>query len=224
MTCPSCGEQVQPADHFCLNCGHPLRLADPTHNLTMPPTPTYGDTPPYYGDTPPSYADTAPNYGDTPPNYDDTPAYGGTVPSYDDTPAYAPRPAPPAYAEQPAPAYAPRPTQTQTRGGSGQWASGSSFPTANPYNSQPPTVTPGTMVNGRPVGGSGGGVLKGLGAAIVALGVILGKFGAALGSLGIFKFFFYIWALRLLFHGLGGVVMLIIVLLIVGAIWRSRTA
>lgn len=214
MTCPSCGEQVQPADHFCLNCGHPLRLADPTQNLTMPPAPSFGDVPPYYGDTPPS-DDPPPSYGNAAPNYSAGPAT---------PPAYTPQAAPPTYADPSPPTYAPRPTQTQPRGGQSQWTSGSSVPAANPYNSASTSVTPGTMVNGRPVGGSGGGLLKGIGAAIVALGVILGKFGAALAGLGIFKFFFYIWALRLLFHGMGGVVMLIIVVLIVGAILRSRTA
>lgn len=222
MTCPSCGAAVQTGDYFCLSCGHPLHAADLTQTLTAPAAPTYGDGPPTYDDTAPTYGDSAPTYGDS-PVAQPSPYTTQTAPP------------PPSYVDQTPPAYAPSPAPAQRQGGQNTWASGSSVPASNPYNNQRNTVTPGTMVNGRPVRSGGGGLLQGLGAGVVALFVLLGKFGAvllvllgkfgaALAGLGIFKFLFYIWAFRLLFHGLGGALMVLIVLLIVGAIWRSRTA
>ena len=95
-----------------------------------------------------------------------------------------------------------RPLIVESPRGEKTWASGSSFPAPNPDADPPHTVRRGTMLNGRPVGGRGGsGVLKGLGAAIIAL-----------------------W---LLSHGLvsghvGWLVLLIILLLIAGSIGRSR--
>ncbi len=124
-------------------------------------------------------------------------------------------------------------TQTPSQNASGTWASGSSFPAANSYAQQPNTVSSGTTINGRPANSGGGGVLKGAGAAIAAFFVILAKAGAglgaalgALGSIGIFKFLIYWLAFRWLFHdGYGGVVLLIIIVSIIGGlIWRSQAA
>src|SRR5581483_2159536 len=98
-----------------------------------------------------------------------------------------------------------------------QWASGSSYPAPNPYVPPPNTVSPGTILNGRPVGRRNrGGPLQGLGAAIVALGVILGKFGGAIAGLGIWKIGLILW----LFHS-PALILVLLVLLVVGAIWRS---
>src|SRR5437763_1185056 len=92
------------------------------------------------------------------------------------------------------------------------WASGSSFPAPNPYAS-PPQVSRGTILNGRPLGSrrGGSGVLKGLGAAIIALWAILHQFGHAILGLGFVK----LWFLVSIFHffmydHLGWLVLLVI--------------
>lgn len=123
-----------------------------------------------------------------------------------------------------------------------RWASGSSVPGPNPYAQAPNTVSGGTMLNGRPVSGNKNGLLQGLGAAVIALGVILGKFGivlgvilgkfgAAIAGIGFFKLFFFVQIVRAFTHGglgglggFGGLALLLVVVLIVGAIWRARTA
>ena len=95
-----------------------------------------------------------------------------------------------------------RPLIVESPRGEKTWASGSSFPAPNPYADPPQTVSRGPMLNGRPVGGRGGsGVLKGLGAAIIALWLI---------SHG------------LVFGHAGWLVLLVILLLIAGSIGRSR--
>lgn len=149
-------------------------------------------------------------------------------------------PVEPVYAEpaepsRAAPPYAePQPARETT------WASGSSFPRSNPYASVPNTVSRGTMLNGRPVGRQrgGNGVLQGLGAAIVAIGVILaksgavialalGKFGAVLAGIGIFKFLWLWWLFHafanLLFWGhIGWIIPLIIVIVLARMAYRRR--
>src|SRR5579875_2867548 len=64
----------------------------------------------------------------------------------------------------------------------GPWASGSSTPTPNPYGRTPAPFGNGMPFNGHygrnGRNGQNGGLLQGLGAAIIALFVILGKFGA----------------------------------------------
>ena len=95
-----------------------------------------------------------------------------------------------------------RPLIVESPHGEKTWASGSSFPAPNPYADPPHTARRGPMLNGRPVGGRGGsGVLKGLGAAIIAL-----------------------WLLShgLVFGHAGWLVLLVILLLIAGSIGRSR--
>jgi hypothetical protein len=75
--------------------------------------------------------------------------------------------------------------------------------------------------------------MQGLVGAIVALGVLLGKFGAVLG-IALAKFgaviaglnFWHIWGLYWLVSAFGGHgwVLLLILLLVVSALWRWRTA
>jgi hypothetical protein len=103
------------------------------------------------------------------------------------------------------------------------WASGSSFPVPNPYAS-PPELSRGTILNGRPVGGRGGsGVLKGLGAAIIALWAIFHQLGHAILGLGLFKLAFLAWIFNgLIFGHLGWLVLLVILMLIAGSMRRSR--
>jgi len=114
------------------------------------------------------------------------------------------------------------------QGTNNRWASGSSVPGPNPYAQAPNTVSGGTMLNGRPVSGAKNGLLQGLGAVVIALGVILGKFGAAIAGIGFFKLFFFVQIVRAFTHGglggFGGLALLLVVVLIVGAIWRARTA
>ena len=210
MTCPQCGAQVQPGDLFCMKCGHALNPAEPTRHLDQPVEPVYSA---------PVYAEPEPYDTPSGASYDTQPE-----PSY-----HAPSYAPP-YAE---------PQRTQEP----SWASGSSFPQSNPYGGVPNTVSRGTMLNGRPIGGrnrGGNSVLQGLGAAVLvigailaksaaAIGILLAKFGAVIAGAGFFKLFFYWITLRWLFHngagsGLGAIIFLIIVLLIVGSIWRARMA
>ena len=95
-----------------------------------------------------------------------------------------------------------RPLIVESPRGEKTWASGSSFPAPNPYAS-PPHVSRGTILNGRPLGSrrGGSGVLKGLGAAIIALWLI--SHGLVVGHVG--------W-----------LVLLVILLLIAGSIGRSR--
>ena len=95
-----------------------------------------------------------------------------------------------------------RPLIMESPRGEKTWASGPSFPAPNPYADPPHPARRGPMLKGRPVGGRGGsGVLKGLGAAIIAL-----------------------WLLShgLVFGHVGWLVLLVILLLIAGSIGRSR--
>ncbi len=79
------------------------------------------------------------------------------------------------------------------------------------------------MLNGRPANADGKGLLQGVGAAIVAIFVVLGKFGGLVAGLGIFKLFFYWWLFSGLLHaGLGTLVLVVVIVLIVGAVARSR--
>lgn len=137
-------------------------------------------------------------------------------------PVYAaPEPAPFVRPAEPPP-YAPPPVAAQPA--ERQWASGSSFPTSNPYAPPPNTVSPGTILNGRPVGRRNrGGPLQGLAAAIAALGLILAKSGGAIAALGIWKILGLYWLFGWLLNGHSWVIVLI-VLLILGAVWRSQTA
>jgi len=119
-------------------------------------------------------------------------------------------------------AQAPARTQTQvpSQNANGTWASGSSFPAANPY-AQPNTVSSGTTINGRPANSGGGGVLKGVGGVIAAFFVILAKFGGAIAGLGIFKWFLLFWAFG---HGFGGIILIVILISIIGGIvWRTQS-
>ncbi len=106
----------------------------------------------------------------------------------------------------------------------GAWASGSSTPGPNSYASTPSTVSNGTMLNGRSANnGQGRGLLQGIGAAIVAGFVILGKIGGGIAAIGFFKFLFYWWLFSGLLHaGLGTLVLVVVVLLIIGGVARSR--
>lgn len=199
MTCPNCGTTVQPHDLFCMSCGHALTPADPTRHLDTPveAAAAYGAGTADHGYGAPPIAE--PARQEQPPQ---SPAYARPLQS-------------PPYASPPA---------GRSRDGQA-WASGSSFPTANPYTSTPNTVSSGTILNGRPVGGRrGGGMFQGLGAAIIALGVLLGKFGGVLAGLGLWKILGFYWLFGWLFRGGHSWVALIIVLLIVSAIWRARTA
>lgn len=188
---------------FCLNCGTALNPAGPTRHLGNAVDAPYDAA---LAVEEASYPSAAAGYG--------TPAQAGYgVPDGD--PYQSPRRL--SYG-------GPRPVDTsQDR----QWATGSSFPAPNPYSGTPNTVSPGTIVNGRPVGsGSGGGLFKGVGAGIAALFVILAKAGGALAGLGFVfaKFWIWIWAFNLLFHGgLVALVVLLLVLLVLGAIRQSRT-
>ncbi len=105
----------------------------------------------------------------------------------------------------------------------GGWASGSSTPGPNPFGGPRSAPSNGTMLNGRPANAGGKGLFQGVGAAIVALFVVLGKFGGLVAGLGIFKLFFYWWLFSGLLHaGLGTLVLVVVVVLIVGAVARSR--
>jgi len=103
------------------------------------------------------------------------------------------------------------------------WASGSSTPGPNPFGGPRSAPSNGTMLNGRPANAGGKGLFQGVGAAIVALFVVLGKFGGLVAGLGIFKLFFYWWLFSGLLHaGLGTLVLVVVVVLIFGAFARSR--
>ncbi len=105
----------------------------------------------------------------------------------------------------------------------GGWASGSSTPGPNPFGGPRSAPSNGTMLNGRPANAGGKGLVQGVGAAIVALFVVLGKFGGLVAGLGIFKLIFYWWLFSGLLHaGLGTLVLVVIVVLIVGAFAHSR--
>ena len=128
--------------------------------------------------------------------------------------------APDAVAPEPAPY---RSSVVESPGAEKTWASGSSFPAPNPYAS-PPHVSRGTMLNGRPVGGRGGsGVLKGLGAALIALWALFHQLGHAILGLGFFKLWFF-WSLFhfFIYSHLGWLVLLVILVLIAGSIRRAR--
>jgi len=251
-----CGMEIESDDQFCPYCGREQRAAQATRPLEAEAAPAYGSVP---ASTPAfePYPATAP-LEPTAPSYQDSYAGAGsdTPTAIPERPLYQPQvfqSSMPSSATQAAPSYGadtygsgvgndgttwgqmPAQTQTQTpaQNADGTWASGSSFPAANPYARQPNTVSSGTMVNGRPANSGGGGVLKGIGAAVVAFFVILAKAGAgigaalgALGSIGIFKLLFYWLAFRWLFHdGYGGVVLLIIIVAIIGGlIWRRQSA
>src|SRR5919205_847994 len=89
-----------------------------------------------------------------------------------------------ATAEAGTPGHTPsRPLIVESPRGEKSWASGSSFPAPNHYADPPHTVSRGTMLNGRPMGGRGGsGVLKGLGAAIIVLWLL--SHGLVVGHVG----------------------------------------
>lgn len=98
----------------------------------------------------------------------------------------------------------------------GAWASSGSVPPPNPYagsNGDYSVASPGTIVNGRPVGGRSSSIIGRLGIGLVAIVALLGKFGGALLGLGLFKWLLFIWALG---HGFGGLILLILVVAIVG--------
>ncbi len=205
MTCPHCGASVQSGDLFCMGCGNALNPADPTRHLSNAVDAPYDAAP---------AVEAAPYAHPADDRYDE--------PEYSAYGLPADRP----YADpQPAPYRALRPVDTQQP--DRQWASGSSFPAQNPYGGTPNTVSPGTMVNGRPVGaGNGGGIFKGIGAGIAALFVVLAKAGGALAGVGLVfaKFWFWLWAFHFLFRGgLGVVALLFILLLVAGSIWQSRS-
>ena len=130
---------------------------------------------------------------------------------------------PPPYAGA---AYGAPPAQRPYNNGAppqGGWASGSSTPGPNPFGGPRSAPSNGTMLNGRPANAGGKGLFQGVGAAIVALFVVLGKFGGLVAGLGIFKLFFYWWLFSGLLHaGLGTLVLVVVVVLIVGAVARSR--
>jgi zinc-ribbon domain len=117
-----------------------------------------------------------------------------------------------------------RPRVVESPRGERTWASGSSFPAPNPYAS-PPQLSRGTMLNGRPVGSrrDGSSLLKGLGAALVALWAILHQFGHAILGLGFFKLYF-LWSLFhfFMYSHVGWLVLLVILVLIAGSMRRSR--
>ncbi len=247
-----CGMEIGSDDQFCPYCGREQRAAQATRPLEAEAAPAYGSvsaSTPAYEPYPAPLEPTEPSYqesyagaeSDTPTVIPERPLYhpqavGSSVPS-------AGAAASPSYGATTygtetgngGATWAQMPTQTQTpaQNADGTWASGSSFPAANPYAQQPNTVSSGTTINGRPANSGGGGVLKGVGAGIAAFFVILAKAGAglgaalgALGSIGIFKFLLYWFAFRWLFHdGYGGVVLLIIIVAIVGGlIWRRQAA
>lgn len=222
MTCPHCGASVQSGDLFCMSCGNALNPADPTRHLGHAAGSAYGANTIVEPVAYPAYDQ--PLYG-----AGDQASYGATTGAPYQSPPQSPygQPGQPTYGQPGQPTYgAPQPVDTRSQ--ERRWASGASIPAPNPYGGAPNTVSPGTMVNGRPVGqGNGGGLLKGVGAAIIALLVILKGFGHALLGIGLFKFFIY-WSLfRWLFsggHGWGALVALVILMLIVGSIWRTRAA
>jgi len=200
MTCPSCGATMGPHDRFCVRCGHDMQSAAARPATAAGPNPNAGPT---------------------------------AAPSSNTGPIAQP----PfnAYPNANASAGTPSPGQAANN----RWASGSSVPGPNPYAQAPNTVSGGTMLNDRPVSGNKNGLLQGLGAAVIALGVILGKFGivlgvilgkfgAAIAGIGFFKLFFFVQIVRAFTHGglggFGGLALLLVVVLIVGAIWRARTA
>jgi hypothetical protein len=117
-----------------------------------------------------------------------------------------------------------RPLIVESPRGEKTWASGSSFPAPNPYAS-PPHVSRGTILNGRPVGSrrGGSGVLKGLGAAIIALWALFHQLGHAILGLGFFKLWF-LWSMFhfFMYSHLGWLVLLVILVLIAGSMRRSR--
>jgi hypothetical protein len=126
--------------------------------------------------------------------------------------------APPVQSVPPRPQYAP-PYSASNDGQN--WVSGSSFPSSNPYGGTPNTVSPGTMLNGRPIGGrQSKGILQGLGGAIALALVLLGKFGGAIASLGLFKLLGLFWLFNWIGHGHSWVA-IIVLLLIVAAVWRQ---
>lgn len=219
MTCPSCGASIQPHDLFCINCGRQMTPADPTRHLDASPSGEQADS--AYGD----YA--APSYQADPASSFDPYAPLAQEPYTQPYPHSAQepytQPAPQSYT-QPAPQSYVRPALVDEQPPANQsWASGSSFPSPNPYApSQPNTVSRGTILNGQPIG-AGGGILKGIGAAGVALLIALKSFGGAIAGLGFFKLFFLLQIFRWLAFGHSWLLILI-VLLIVGAIWRSQTA
>ena len=212
MTCPSCGAPVQSNDLYCFNCGHAMRPANPTSRLDDPVA-TAGE--PGYGPEPSPHT-----YGSVPAYAAESPSYThGASPSYaDETPAYS--------FGSPAPYGTPPPasnsgSRADSRGGAQNWATGSSFPAANPY-AAPNTVSPGTMVNGRPVSGrgAGNGFLRGIGGGILVILLLLKGLGHTLAGIGILKVLGIVW----LFTHAPVWVFILIVGLIVGGILRSQVA
>ncbi len=245
-----CGMEIESDDQFCPYCGREQRATQATQPLETAATeamPAYGGAPapaPVYEPYPTAMAAqaTTPSYGDSyaanvgagidPPTaiperplyqpqatQSSVPSTGAAVsPSYGaDTYGSGAGNGGATWARTPAQIG----TQTPARDANGTWASSSSFPAANPYAQQPGTLSSGTMVNGRPANSGGGGVLKGIGAVGAAFLVILAKFGGAIASLGIFKWFLLIWALG---HGFGGIILIVILISIIGGIvWRTQS-
>ncbi len=195
MNCPKCNAPVQSYDRFCIRCGHDMQPTGATERQQT--TSTYNPSP-YVSPTTPSASAGQPQYARTEPQESTGPTpqtpFGNT-------------------------------TQGQSTPNNGdRWASGSSTPGPNPFANTPSSFSNGTMLNGRPANsGKNGGLLQGLGAGIVALFVVLGKFGGLVAGVGLFKLLFYWWLFSGLLHaGLGTLVLVVVVVLIVGGIARSR--
>ncbi len=194
MNCPQCGAAAQPYDRFCIRCGHDMQPNGADAPERGPSAATYSPNIPS-----PSARTAVPSAPMTPPPYAGA-AYGDGM--------GAP------------PAQQPYNNGTPPQGG---WASGSSTPRPNPFGGPRSAPSNGTMLNGRPANADGKGLLQGVGAAIVAIFVVLGKFGGLVAGLGIFKLFFYWWLFSGLLHaGLGTLVLVVVIVLIVGAVARSR--
>lgn len=213
MNCPKCGAAVQPYDRFCIRCGHdmqPTGASAPERgqaSQASQATPTYNGSPSAGAYPPPASPWQTPSAGTAPGQ-----PYGGSA--------------------QQGPFGNWTPGQQRQQGQQGQaapgaggtnWASGSSTPGTNPYANTPSTVSSGTMLNGRPANAGGKGLFQGLGAAVVAFFVILGKFGGAIASIGFFKLYFFAWIFHGLFHtSFGTLFLILIVVAIIAGFARSR--
>jgi hypothetical protein len=196
LFCPQCGAKLQSGDQFCHQCGQPLNPADPTRRLGASET---------------SEPVAAPDYGSW-PQAQQTSSVQSAAPGS----GYA------SWQSPSAPTSPPQYAPPYSSANDGQnWASGSSFPGANPYAGTPNTVSPGTMLNGRPIAGRPNkGILQGLGGAVVLALVMLGKFGGAIAALGIWKILGLFWLFNWIGHGHSWVA-IVVVLLIVTALWRQ---
>ncbi len=197
LFCPQCGTKLQSGDQFCHQCGQPLNPADPTRRLGASETPEPASTP---GSASWPQAQQTPSVQSPPSGYGSWPR-AQQLPSAPSSPPYAP------------------PNNSSDNGQN--WASGSSFPGSNPYAGTPNTVSPGTMLNGRPITGrQNKGILQGLCGVVVLALVLLGKFGGAIAALGIWKILGLLWLFNWLGHGHSWVA-IVVLLLIVTALWRQ---